>query len=69
MIDYSEIEKDDKLPHKIMDYQFNVVYNRNWKEYLKSIEWDTWCRHETEEEREERLEKIYLQNHPFSKWI
>lgn len=69
MISYDEIEKDDKAPQKIMEYQYNVVHNRNWKSFLDSIEWDTWCKHETEEEREERLEQIRLANHPFSKWF
>ena len=69
MIDYDEIEKEDKTPQKIMEYKFNVVYNRDWKRYLDSIEWDTWCKHETEEEREERLEQERLRSHPFSKWF
>lgn len=69
MIDYDEIEKDDKTPQKIMEYKYNVVYNRDWKRYLDSIEWDTWCKHETEEEREERLEQERLRSHPFSQWF
>lgn len=69
MIDYDEIEKDDKTPQKIMEYKYNVVYNRDWKKYLDSIEWDTWCKHETEEEREERLEQERLRSHPFSQWF
>jgi len=69
MIDYDEIEKNDKTPQKIMEYKFNVVYNRDWKRYLDSIEWDTWCKHETEEEREERLEQERLRSHPFSQWF
>jgi hypothetical protein len=69
VIDYDEIEKNDKTPQKIMEYKFNVVYNRDWKRYLDSIEWDTWCKHETEEEREERLEQERLRSHPFSQWF
>jgi len=69
VIDYDEIEKNDKTPQKIMEYKFNVVYNRDWKRYLDSIEWDTWCKHETEEEREERLHQEMMKSHPFSQWF
>lgn len=69
MIDYDEIEKDDKTPQKIMEYQFNVVYNRDWKRYLQSIEWDTWCRHETEEEKLEREKERQWNSHPFKDFI
>jgi len=70
MIDYNEFEKDDKLPQKIMEYKYNVVYNRNWKEYLNSIEWDgEWLRHDTEEEKELKRFEMRYQSHPFKRWI
>lgn len=68
MIDYNEIEKNDKTPQKIMEYQFSVVHNRNWKTFLDSIEWDE-CKQETKEEREERLHQEMLKSHPFSQWF
>lgn len=69
--------KDSKTPQQVMEYQFEVVHNRNLKEYLKSIEWDgLWLKHETEEEKQIRLElererqiQIELENHPFNKWF
>jgi len=70
MFTWDDIEKDDKLPHKIMEHKFNVIYNRNWKEYLNSIEWDgLWLKHDTEEERIERTTTILYNSHPFKKWI
>lgn len=76
MIDYNEIEKDDKLPQRLMEHKYNVVYNRDWKRFLDSIEWDTWCRHETEEEKKIRLEEIEerkrqheWETHPFRQWF
>lgn len=70
MIDWDDIEKDDKLPQKIMEYKYNVIHNRNWKNYLNSIEWDgTWLRHDTPEEKEiKKLEREY-NSHPFKKFI
>lgn len=69
--------KNFKTPHQIMMDLFEGVYNRNHKEYLKSIEWDTlWLRHETEEERiqreeqlAERKRQIELETHPFRQWF
>jgi uncharacterized protein (DUF1919 family) len=77
MVEYDEIEKDDKLPHKLMENTFNIVYNRDWKLYLQSIEWDgLWLKHDTEEEKEikrlkriEYQEKLDFENHPFRKWF
>lgn len=84
-IDYDDIyelesdlyAKNFKSPQQIMEDTFNVTYNRNWKEYLKSIEWDTlWLRHETEEERIQREEEIEerkrqheMETHPFRQWF
>lgn len=80
--DINELEtdlyaKNFKTPMQIMDETFNGVYNRNWKEYLKSIEWDTlWLKHETEEEKQIRLEEQEerkrqheMETHPFRQWF
>ena len=70
MIDYSEIEKDDNTPYKLMEYKFNVVYNRNWKEFLKSIQWDgEWLRHDTPEESLIKSKERMFNSHPFKNWI
>jgi len=69
--------KNFKSPQQIMEDTFNITYNRNHKEYLKSIEWDTlWLKHETEEEKQIRLEEIEerkrqheLETHPFKQWF
>lgn len=69
--------KNYKTPQQIMDDTFNNTYNRNWKEYLKSIEWDgLWLKHETEEEKQIRLEEQEelkrqheLETHPFRQWF
>ena len=68
--------KNFRTPHQIMDDTFNNTYKRNWKLFLQSIEWDTWCRHETEEEKQIRLEDIEerkrqheMETHPFKQWF
>jgi hypothetical protein len=69
--------KNYRTPHQVMMDLFEGVYNRNHKEYLKSIEWDTlWLRHETEEEKQARLDEIEerkrqveLETHPFRQWF
>ena len=65
--------KDSKTPQQVMEHKFNVVHNRNWKEYLNSIEWDgLWLKHDTEEERQRKKEEQYqreLENSPFGKWF
>ena len=70
MIDWDEIEKEDKIPQKIMEYKYNVVYNRDWKRFLNSIEWDgEWLKHDTEEEKLERQQQIEWNSHPFKDFI
>lgn len=70
MINWDDIEKDDKLPQKIMEYKYNVIHNRNWKNYLNSIEWDgEWLRHDTEEEKKLKQIEKNFNSHPFKKWI
>ena len=69
--------KDSKTPQQVMEHKFNVVHNRNWKEYLNSIEWDgLWLKHDTEEEKlakqealEEHRRQVELENHPFKQWF
>ena len=62
--------KDYKTPQQSMEYKFDVVYNRNWKNYLNSIEWDgLWLRHDTEEEREEKRIQREMETHPFRNWF
>ena len=69
--------KDSKTPQQVMEHKFNVVHNRNWKEYLNSIEWDgLWLKHDTPEEAQERQrliqerkQQIEMENSPFAKWF
>jgi len=69
--------KDSKLPQQVMEHKFEVVHNRNWRNYLDSIEWDgLWLKQETEEEKQARLEEIEerkrqheLETHPFKQWF
>lgn len=69
--------KDSKTPQQVMEHKFEVVYNRNWKNYLNSIEWDgLWLKHETEEEKDIRLQEIEekkiqyeMETHPFRQWF
>jgi hypothetical protein len=69
--------KDYKTPQQIQEHLYGVVYNRNWKEYLNSIEWDgLWLRHDTPEEKEQKrlaaIEhqiKIEMETHPFKKFF
>jgi hypothetical protein len=69
--------KDYKTPQQIQEHLYSVVYNRNWKEYLNSIEWDgMWLRHDTpEEKKQKRLAaiehqiKIEMETHPFKKFF
>lgn len=69
--------KDSKTPNQVMEHKFNVIYKRNWKQYLNSIEWDgLWLKHDTPEEAlerqrliRERKQQIELENSPFAKWF
>lgn len=68
-LDPYELEEDVKVPgvtpQEFMERQFNDIYKRNHKLYLESIEWDTWCKHETPEETKARLAEIERNLHPF----
>ena len=69
--------KNHRTPQQIMLDTYENVYKRNWKLFLDSIEWDgLWLKHETEEEKELRLEKleehkrqVELETHPFRQWF
>jgi hypothetical protein len=69
--------KNFKTPQQIQETLYNDVYNRNWKDYLNSIEWDGfWLRHDTPEEKEQKrlaiIEhqiKIEMETHPFKKFF
>lgn len=65
--------KEFKTPHQIMEDKFLITYNRNWKEYLNSIEWDgLWLKQNTPEERQRKREEQQqreLENSPFAKWF
>lgn len=80
--DISELESDlycgnHRTPQQIMMDTYENVYKRNWKDFLKSIEWDgLWLKHDTEEERQIRLEKMEekkrqyeMETHPFRQWF
>ena len=62
---YDEEYKKTISPIEWADKQFNEVYHRNWKLYLNSIEWDTWCEPEDEQTIRERIKKHELETHPF----
>ena len=68
-IDEYELEDDLKIPgvtpQEYMERKFNDIYNRDYKSYLASIEWDTWCKHETPAETKARLAEIERKLHPF----
>ena len=57
-LDADVYSKEFKLPKEIMEHNFMVVHKRDWKSYLNSIEWDTWCKHDTDEERLVKQEAI-----------
>lgn len=74
MEDIYEVEniesyKDTISPMEWADRQFNEVYHRDWKLYLASIEWDTWCTKLTSEEQEELRKQRELETHPFRKFF
>lgn len=69
--------KNCKTPHQVMEDKFYGIYNRDYKSYLDSIEWDgLWLKHDTPEEAQERQRKIKerqqqieMENSPFAKWF
>lgn len=72
--DVYELEQDadykgTRTPVEIMDHKFNVVYNRDWKRYLDSIEWDTWLKPLNPIELAKILKQQAIDNHPFNKFF
>jgi len=69
--------KNFKTPQQVMEDSFYGIYNRDYRRYLDSIEWDgLWLKHDTPEEArarqeaiEERKRQIELKNHPFKQWF
>lgn len=62
--------KNFKSPFEIMVDTFHMIYHRDWKLYLQSIQWDNdWLRHDTLKERIEHFEKKQKELHPFKKFI
>jgi hypothetical protein len=62
--------KNSKSPFEIMVNTFHGIYNRDWKLYLESIEWDSnWLKHDTMSEMVERFERKQKELHPFKKFI
>jgi len=69
--------KNFKTPHQVMEDSFYGIYNRDYRRYLDSIEWDgLWLKRDTPEEArarqeaiEERKRQIELKNHPFKQWF
>ena len=60
---------DTISPTEWADKQFNEIYHRNWKLYLNSIEWDTWCTKLTEEEIQAKQKQYELETHPFKNFF
>ena len=73
--DYCDVEHDylykhTRTPQQIQEHLYEVVYHRNWKAYLNSIEWDgTWLRHDSEDEKEQKRIEREMNSHPFKKFI
>ena len=70
MDDVYEIEKlegyeDIRSPLEMAEDKFNNIYKRDWKLYLNSIEWDTWC-----EKIEKEVKPLVIKEvHPFEKFF
>ena len=70
MDDVYEIEnieryEDIQSPLETAEDKFNNIYKRNWKLYLNSIEWDTWCK------PADKIAKpiVIKEVHPFEKFF
>ena len=73
-VDEFELENDAaykncKTPQEIMEYKFEVVYKRDWKAYLQSIEWDTWCKPNDPVEVARIIKEEQIRKHPFNKFF
>lgn len=72
--DVDELENDAsykgfRTPLQIMDHKFNEVYNRDWKRYLDSIEWDDWLEPINPLELAKILKQKEIDEHPFNKFF
>jgi len=71
--DIYELEQDLKppgrTPQEIMDEKFNDTYKRDWKLYLASIEWDTWCKPMDAKSIIEQVREREIKNHPFNQFF
>jgi len=79
--DLDDLEQDasykkSRTPQEIMEHSFNDIYKRDYKLYLQSIEWDTWCKRLSKEEQQIQFEEIQerkrqaeLKYHPFNKFF
>ena len=61
--------EDTLSPLDWADKQFNEIYHRNWKLYLNSIEWDTWCTKLTAEEILAQEKQREIETHPFKNFF
>lgn len=66
---YADIKGVGMTPQMYMDRQYYDIYKGDYKRYLKSIEWDTWCTHETEDEYKARMKQREIDTHPFNKFF
>jgi len=71
--DISELENDLKIPgitpNEVMEKSFYGTHNRNWKSYLKSIEWDTWCKPLDAKSLLEIVREREIKSHPFNQFF
>ncbi len=71
--DISELENDLKLPGisplEVMEKSFYGVHNRDWKSYLNSIEWDTWCKPYDTQTLLEIVREREIKSHPFNQFF
>ena len=71
--DIFELEADTRsigvLPSTVMEKSFYGVHNRNWKTYLASIEWDTWCKPLDPKTILAQIREHEHKTHPFNKYF
>lgn len=61
--------KDVLTPMEYANKQFNDIYKRDYKMYLDSIEWDTWCEPINPKTIIEQARQREIDNHPFNKFF
>lgn len=71
--DIYDLEDDLKIvgvtPQEVMEKLFYEVHNRDWKRYLASIEWDTWCKPLDPKTLLEMVKEREIKNHPFNQFF